>query len=71
MGGWVDCNMINRVGILLIFIANIYSQGMSGIDSLSIISDSWFQDLPRAIYADLKRVTVSNKWFWVFIIDDN
>ena len=54
MGGWVDCNMINRVGILLIFIANIYSQGMSGIDSLSIISDSWFQDLPRAIYADLK-----------------
>jgi len=71
MGGWVDCNMINRVGILLIFIANIYSQGTSGIDSLSIISDSWCQDLPRDIYADLKRVTVSNKWFWVFKLEND
>ncbi len=62
--------MIRRVGILLIFIGNIYSQGTSGIDSLSIISDSWCQDLPRTIYADLKR-TVSNKWFWVFKLEND
>lgn len=71
MGGLVDFNMINRVRLLLVFVGNIYSQGTSGIDSLSIISDSWCQDLPRAIYADLERVTVSNDWFWVYKLEND
>ena len=71
MGGLVDFNMINRVRLLLVFVGNIYSQGTSGIDSLSIISDSWCQDLPRVIYADLERVTVSNDWFWVYKLEND
>ena len=63
--------MINRVRLLLVFVGNIYSQGTSGIDSLSIISDSWCQDLPRAIYAGLERVTVSNDWFWVYKLEND
>ena len=53
------------------FIGNIYLQGTCGIDSISIISDSLCQDLPHTIYADLKRVTVSNKWFWVFKLEND
>ena len=71
MGGLVDFNMINRVRLLLVFVGNIYSQGTSGIDSLSIISDSWCQDLPRVIYAGLERVTVSNDWFWVYKLEND
>ena len=62
--------MINQLRLLFIFIGNIYSQGTSGIDSLSIISDSWCQDLQSAIYADLERVTVSNDLFWVYKLEN-
>jgi len=63
--------MINRVRLLFIFIGNIYSQGTSGIDSLSIISDSWCKDLPRAIYTGLERVTVSSDWFLVYKLEND
>ena len=62
--------MINRLGLLFI-IGNIYSQGTSGIDSLSIISDNWCQDLPRAIYAGLEQVTVSSDWFLVYKLEND
>jgi len=63
--------MINRVRLLFIFIGHIYSQGTSGIDSLSIISDSWCKDLPRAIYTDLERVPVSSEWFLVYKLEND
>ena len=63
--------MINRVRLLLVFSGCIYSQGTSGIDSLSIISESWCQDLPRAVYAGLERVTVSNDWFEVYQLEND
>ena len=63
--------MINRLRLLFIFIGNIYSQGTSGIDSLSIISDSWCKDLPRAIYTDLERVPVSSDWFLVYKLEND
>ena len=69
--GWIDFFMINRMKLLLSVVGNIYSQGTSGIDSLSIISDRWCQDLPRAIYADIERVTVSNDWFWVYKLEND
>ena len=62
--------MINRLGLLFI-IGNIYSQGTSGIDSLSIISDNWCQDLPRAIYAGLEQVRVSSDWFLVYKLEND
>ena len=64
-------DMINRVRLLLVFSGCIYSQGTSGIDSLSIISESWCQDLPRAVYAGLERVTVSNDWFEVYQLEND
>ena len=63
--------MINQLRLLFIFIGNIYSQGTSGIDSLSIISDSWCKDLPRAIYTDLERVPVSSDWFLVYKLEND
>jgi len=63
--------MINRLSLLFIFIGNIYSQGTSGIDSLSIISDSWCKDLPRAIYTGLERVPVSSDWFLVYKLEND
>ena len=63
--------MINRVRLLFIFIGYIYSQGTSGIDSLSIISDSWCKDLPRAIYASLEPVPVSSEWFLVYKLEND
>ena len=63
--------MINQLRLLFIFIGNIYSQGTSGIDSLSIISDSWCKDLPRAIYTGLERVTVSSDWFLVYKLEND
>ena len=63
--------MINQFRLLFIFIGNIYSQGTSGIDSLSIISDSWCKDLPRAIYTDLERVPVSSDWFLVYKLEND
>jgi glyoxylase-like metal-dependent hydrolase (beta-lactamase superfamily II) len=63
--------MISHLRLLFIFIGNIYSQGTSGIDSLSIISDSWCKDLPRAIYEGLERVTVSSDWFLVYKLEND
>jgi len=63
--------MIRSLVIFLIFIGNICSQGTSGIDSLSVISDSWCQDLPRTIYSDLERVRVSDDWFQVYKLENN
>ena len=63
--------MINQLRLLFIIIGNIYSQGTSGIDSLSIISDSWCKDLPRAIYTGLERVPVSNDWFLVYKLEND
>ena len=63
--------MINHLRLLFIFIGNIYSQGTSGIDSLSIISDSWCKELPRAIYTGLERVPVSSDWFLVYKLEND
>jgi len=63
--------MINCLRLLFIFIGNIYSQGTSGIDSLSIISESWCKDLPRAIYTNLERVTMSSDWFLVYKLEND
>ena len=63
--------MINHLRLLLIFIGNIFSQGTSGIDSLSIISESWCKDLPRAIYTNLERVTMSSDWFLAYKLEND
>ena len=63
--------MTKRLKLLLVITGYIYSQGTSGIDSLSIISEDWCHDLPRAVYANLKRVNVSNKWFEVYRLDND
>ena len=63
--------MTKRLKLLLFIAGYIYSQGTSGIDSLSIISEDWCHDLPRAVYANLKRVNVSNKWFEVYRLDND
>ena len=63
--------MTKRLKLLLVIAGYIYSQGTSGIDSLSIISEDWCHDLPRAVYANLKRVNVSNKWFEVYRLDND
>ena len=63
--------MIKRLKLLLVIGGYIYSQGTSGIDSLSIISDDWCHDLPREAYAKLKRVNVSNDWFEVYRLDND
>jgi len=63
--------MTKRLKLLLVIAGHIYSQGTSGIDSLSIISEDWGHDLPRAVYTNLKRVNVSNKWFEVYRLDND
>ena len=63
--------MVSRLGFLLVFSGYMYSQGTSGIDSLSIISESWCQDLPRAVYAGIERMTVSNDWFEVYKLEND
>lgn len=67
----VDLEMTKRFKLLLVVAGYIYSQGTSGIDSLSIISEGWCHDLPRTIYANLERVNVSNKWFEVYRLDND
>mgnify|MGYP000138464757 FL=1 len=67
----VELEMTKRLKLLLVIAGYIYSQGTSGIDSLSIISEDWCHDLPRAVYANLKRVNVSNKWFEVYRLDND
>jgi len=67
----VDLEMTKRLKLLLVVAGYIYSQGTSGIDSLSIISEGWCHDLPRTIYANLERVNVSNKWFEVYRLDND
>ena len=63
--------MTKRLKLFLVIVGYIYSQGTSGIDSLSIISDDWCHDLPREAYAKLKRVNVSNDWFEVYRLDND
>ena len=67
----VDLEMTKQLKLLLVIGGYIYSQGTSGIDSLSIISEGWCHDLPRAVYSKLKRVNVSNEWFEVYRLDNN
>lgn len=67
----VDLEITKRLKLLLVVAGYIYSQGTSGIDSLSIISEGWCHDLPRAIYANLERVNVSNKWFEVYRLNND
>ena len=67
----VDLEMTKRLKLLLVIGGFIYSQGTSGIDSLSIISENWCDDLPRAVYAKLKRVNVSNEWFEVYRLNND
>ena len=63
--------MTKRLKLLLVIAGYIYSQGTSGIDSISIISEDWCHDIPRAVYANLKRINVSNKWFEVYRLDND
>ncbi len=67
----VELEMTKRLKLLLVIAGYIYSQGTSGIDSLSIISEDWCHDLPRVVYANLKRVNVSNNWFEVYRLDND
>ena len=67
----VDLEITKRLKLLLVVAGYIYSQGTSGIDSLSIISEGWCHDLPRAIYANLERFNVSNKWFEVYRLNND
>jgi len=67
----VDLEMTKQLKLLLVIGGYIYSQGISGIDSLSIISEDWCHDLPRAVYSKLKRVNVSSEWFEVYRLDND
>jgi glyoxylase-like metal-dependent hydrolase (beta-lactamase superfamily II) len=64
-------DMTKRLKLIFVVAGYIFSQGTSGIDSLSIISESWCQDLPRAVYSDLEQINVTNKWFEVYRLDND
>jgi|TARA_Y100001947_G_scaffold148542_1_gene145820 glyoxylase-like metal-dependent hydrolase (beta-lactamase superfamily II) len=61
--------MIKVVRILIITTVYMYSQESADIDSRSVIESSWCENLPRAVYADLERIQVSNNWFEVYRLD--
>ena len=61
--------MINGMRILIITTVYMYSQEPADIDSQSVIESSWCENLPRAVYADLERIQVSNTWFEVYRLD--